>query len=153
MKVLYTDVDMPLPAAWCRGYFRYVRFLFRTNKCFFLSFFFFVSIRHSRTVKYSREIPASWIHFVTVLTSFRRHIKQLLTFCVPLWWKIPVCGILSLLSFVVWVRVVDKEVHTFRSNLLPHTKDTLKNKPAVSTELRQLSNQLHGFNFPENTLM
>jgi hypothetical protein len=102
MKVLYTDVDILLLAAWCRGYFGYVRFLFRTNKCFL----FFVSIRLSRTVKYSREIPGSWIHFATVLTAFRRNIIQLLTFRVPIQWSISVCGILRLFSFVVWVRVV-----------------------------------------------
>jgi hypothetical protein len=116
------------------------------------SCFFFVSIRLSRTVQYSREIPGSWIHFATVLTAFRWNIMQLLIFRFPLWLKISVCGILSLLSFGVWVRVVDREVLMFRSNLLPHNQDTLKIRPANSTELRQLSTQLHGFTFLKTVL-
>ena len=108
---------------------------------------FLVSIRLSRIAKYSREIAGSWIHFATVLTAFGRNIMQKLTFRVPIQWRISVCGILSLLSFVVWVRVVDMDVLKFRSNLLPHTEDIFKIRPASSTELRQLSTQLHGFTF------
>lgn len=153
MEVPYTNVDIPLLASRCRGYFRCAKVSLSYKKVllvFFLSPFASVaplstpgSTRKLNSLCYSPDVLQTECNATVDISCFS-YCEGFLSV-----WNFEgfIAVIMSLFSFVIWGRVVDMEILTFRRNLPPHTQDLLKISPAGSTELWQLSSQLHGFTF------
>jgi hypothetical protein len=101
--------------------------------------------RHSRKIRRLRSglNTRTWVPEASMLTT--RPPK-------PLRLRFTLCGVLSF-SFVMWGRVVDMEVLTFRRTLLPLTQNIWKIRPAGSTEVLAGVYPSTRLNTPEDSLM